>query len=91
MAAVLVSQVFYLLLVWTNLKMHTLTWRLWWIAMIPAVALTHTMTLRLWAGQMSIVERVTRIRKAELPSERMITGGRNCLALRTGSCQKAPV
>jgi hypothetical protein len=46
MAAILISQICFLLLVWTNWKAVTLLWRLWWIGLVGTVTATHVIVLR---------------------------------------------
>lgn len=45
-AVILVSQVSFLTLVWTNWKTSTLVWRIWWISMVPSVFVTHMILLQ---------------------------------------------
>lgn len=49
--AIVVSQVCYLLWVWTGLAMESLLYRLWWISMIPSVNSAHMLALRAGATQ----------------------------------------
>ncbi|HHH76171.1 MAG TPA: hypothetical protein ENL03_04015 [Phycisphaerae bacterium] len=43
---VLISQICFLLLVWTDWKISSFIWRAWWLAMIPSVVVTHLLLLR---------------------------------------------
>lgn len=43
--AIVVSQIGFLLLVWTDWKAQTWLWRLWWIAMVGSVTTTHIILL----------------------------------------------
>ena len=45
-AALIVAQVCYLLLVWTGWRVHSALWRIWWLSMIPSVLVTHLVLLR---------------------------------------------
>lgn len=47
--AILVSQICYLILVWTSWKTHPLLWRCWWLSMILAANSTHVLWLRMAA------------------------------------------
>lgn len=60
-AMIFVSQVCFLLLVWSDQwKSWQVVWRLWWISMVPSVFITHVIVLRgLAAGHRGIVERLT--------------------------------
>src|SRR3954466_3168834 len=59
LAALAVSFVCYLLLVWTALKVHPTLWRVWWVTLIGTVTATHLMLLRLpHTGRRGPVERV---------------------------------
>jgi len=49
-AAILVSQTSFILLVWTGWKTQSLLWRLWWVSMVPSVYATHLLLLRRWTG-----------------------------------------
>jgi hypothetical protein len=44
------SQVCYLVLVWTSFKEHPLVWRVWWLTLVAAVTSTHIVWLRLTAA-----------------------------------------
>ena len=46
LATIVLSQTAYLLLVWTGWTDHALLWRVWFVAMVPAVSLTHVLLLR---------------------------------------------
>ena len=59
LAALALSFVCYLLLVWTAWKVHPTLWRVWWITLIGTVTATHLMMLRLpHTGRKGPVERV---------------------------------
>src|SRR3954466_7271822 len=59
LAALAVSFVCYLLLVWTALKVHPTLWRVWWVTLIGTVTATHLMMLRLpHTGRRGPVERI---------------------------------
>ena len=49
-AAILVSQTSFILLVWTGWKTQSLLWRLWWVSMVPSVYATHLLLLGRWTG-----------------------------------------
>ncbi|MDD4889290.1 MAG: YiiX/YebB-like N1pC/P60 family cysteine hydrolase [Phycisphaerae bacterium] len=49
-AAIVLSQACYFVLVWTQWKTWTIVWRLWWITMVPSVFLTHLLLLRASRG-----------------------------------------
>lgn len=58
--AVVISQVAYLLWVWTEWATESLLYRLWWISFVPAVASAHVLALRAAAGrQRDLIERGT--------------------------------
>ena len=60
LAAVAVSQVSYLLLVWTGWKTASPLWRTWYLSMVPSVLLTHLLLLRAAAaGRPGALERWT--------------------------------
>ena len=60
LAALCLSGVCYLLLVWTAWKVHPMLWRCWWVTLIGTVTATHLMMLRLpHTGRRGPVERVT--------------------------------
>lgn len=70
LAVIVLSQVAYLLLVWTGWKSQTLLWRLWLVTLVPSVSLTHILLLRKAGGirrqrgggpRMERIERVTLI------------------------------
>jgi hypothetical protein len=44
------SQVCYLVLVWTSFKEHPFIWRVWWLTLVAAVTSTHIVWLRLTAA-----------------------------------------
>ena len=46
LAAVIVSQASYLLLVWTGWNRTSALWRIWWLSMVPSVNITHLLLLR---------------------------------------------
>ena len=48
--ALLVSQVCYYVLVWSEWKSHTPLWRAWWVAVCVAVGATHLVWVRLLIG-----------------------------------------
>ena len=50
-AVILVSQVSFLTLVWTNWKTAAFVWRIWWISMVPSVFVTHVILLRSAGGR----------------------------------------
>jgi len=61
-AVILVSQVAFLTLVWTDWKTSTFVWRTWWVSMVPSVLVTHLMLLRVWAGRRGgVIEMLTGI------------------------------
>ena len=45
LAAIIVYQVSFAVLVWTGWKTQSLPWRIWWISMVPSVAATHVLLL----------------------------------------------
>ena len=45
-AVILISQVSFLILVWTNWRTATVVWRLWWISMVPSVFVTHLILIQ---------------------------------------------
>ena len=45
-AAVAASQLSFLMLVWTGFVTQTFMWRLWWLTMVPSVAITHMVVLQ---------------------------------------------
>ena len=51
LVVILVSQVAFLVIVWTNWKASTTVWRVWWLSMVPSVFVTHLILLRDWAGR----------------------------------------
>jgi hypothetical protein len=44
--AVLLSQIVFLLLVWSELRQYHLFWRIWWMAMAPSLFITHLVIVR---------------------------------------------
>jgi hypothetical protein len=50
-AVILISQISFLVLVWTNWKTATFVWRIWWVSMVPSVFVTHLILLRGAAGR----------------------------------------
>ena len=50
LGVVVVSQVCYLLLVWTGWTAESMLWRVWWISTAVTIASTHTLLLRLASG-----------------------------------------
>ncbi len=58
--AIAVSQVSYLLLVWTEFAMDASAWRVWWISMVVSVNMTHLRILHVLSdGRRGMVDRVT--------------------------------
>ena len=50
-SVILVSQVSFLILVWTDWKSSPLVWRIWWVSMVPSVFVTHLILLRAAAAR----------------------------------------
>lgn len=62
LVTIAISQVCYLLWVWTGWATEALLYRLWWISMVPAVASTHLLVLRAAAaGRDGLIEHGTKI------------------------------
>ncbi|HEV2295048.1 MAG TPA: YiiX/YebB-like N1pC/P60 family cysteine hydrolase [Tepidisphaeraceae bacterium] len=61
LAAIALSQVFYLTLVWSEWKSHVGLWRAWWVTLICALGLTHVVWLWLIGARHSTLSRATRI------------------------------
>ncbi len=61
LAAVALSQAFYLTLVWSEWKSHVALWRAWWVTLVFALGLTHVVWLWLIGAQGSSLSRFTRI------------------------------
>ncbi|MCP4688168.1 MAG: hypothetical protein GY859_08965 [Desulfobacterales bacterium] len=45
-AAIALSQISFLILVWTGWRVHSVLWRIWWVTMVPSVFVTHLLILR---------------------------------------------
>lgn len=59
LCALLLSFGCYLLLVWTEWKVHPMPWRVWWVTLLGTVTATHLMMLRLpHTGRHGPVERI---------------------------------
>ena len=58
LAAIGVSQICYLILVWTGFLFESLAWRVWWITMLTAVTVTGLVIVRrATIGQSGLVAR----------------------------------
>jgi hypothetical protein len=61
LAAIALSQAFYLTLVWSEWKSHVGLWRAWWVTLVAALGLTHVVWLWLIGAQHTTLSRATRI------------------------------
>ena len=60
-AVIFLSQVSFLILVWTHWKAWTIVWRIWWVSMVPSVFVTHVLLLGSAAGHRGWVRRATAV------------------------------
>lgn len=62
LAAIILSQAFYLILVWSEWKSQTALWRAWWLTLVVALGITHVVWLWVITGpQWTPLSRATRI------------------------------
>jgi hypothetical protein len=61
LAAIVLSQAFYLTLVWSEWKSNVILWRAWWVTLVASVGLTHVVWLWLIGAKHTNLSRATRI------------------------------
>ncbi|MDQ3438957.1 MAG: hypothetical protein M3478_01250 [Planctomycetota bacterium] len=61
LGAIVLSQAFYLTLVWSEWKSNVILWRAWWASLVFAMGLTHVVWLWLIGAQRTRLSRATRI------------------------------
>jgi hypothetical protein len=61
LGAIVLSQAFYLTLVWSEWKSNVTLWRAWWVTLVFALGLTHVVWLWLIGAQRTRLSRATRI------------------------------